>query len=113
MAPQRIQPASYLKSLDAAACVACEDINAVIEEGRKPCFYVSEGRIFERGHPLPIGLAQAREKAGIILGYAMDPDCDDDLTAAGMRRLADLVAAYREVTRTPPTAPASVMGEAA
>ena len=104
MALHRIKPASYLSGLAKAAGIAREGIDAVIEEGRKPSFYVSEGRIFERGHPLPIGLAQTRERAALILDVAMDPEYDDDFTEACMRRLTDLVAAYREAIRTPPPA---------
>lgn len=113
MALQRIQPASHLKGLAAAAGIAAAEIEAVVEEGRKPCFYVSEGRIFERGFPMPIGLEQAQERAAMILDMAMEPAWEDDFTEACMRRLADLVAAYRQVVRTPPPAGASAINHRA
>lgn len=107
MALQRIKPSSCLQGLAQAAGIAAAELEAVIAESRKPCFYVSEGRIFERGIPMPVGLEQAQERAALILEMAMDPAWEDDFSEVCMRRLADLVAAYREVTQgPPPVAPA-------
>lgn len=109
MAVQHIHPDPFLNGLAQALATARANIEAQIEECRQPCFYVSEGRIFEKGIAMPISLEQAREKAAMILDMAMEPAWEDDFTAACMKRLTDLVTAYREATHTPPPVGAAAL----